>query len=231
MLRIRKSHDRGSAEHGWLHAKHTFSFSSYYDEEHMGFRKLRVINEDKVEAAQGFPTHGHRNMEIVTYVLEGALEHKDSLGTGSVIRPGEVQIMSAGSGIQHSEFNHSKENLLHLLQIWIEPSVNGIEPRYAQKDFSSSKEKLKLVVSPTGEEDSLSIKQDVKLYRGIFDKNENLKFSILPARHVWLQIAFGKLNVNGEQLEQGDGLAISQESEITLVTKDESCSFLLFDLY
>ncbi|BBH54322.1 pirin family protein [Fluviispira sanaruensis] len=230
MLRVRKSQDRGSAEHGWLHAKHTFSFSSYYDEEHMGFRNLKVINEDIVEPAQGFPTHGHRNMEIITYVLEGALEHKDSLGTGSVIRPGEVQIMSAGKGIQHSEFNHSKENLLHLLQIWIEPSINGKEPSYAQKDFSACKEKLKLVVSPNGEEDSLSIKQDVKLYRGIFARSDNLKFTIMPSRHVWLQLASGSLTVNGQQLAQGDGLAMSDEKELLLEALEGNCSFLLFDL-
>lgn len=163
MIQIRKNIERGSAEYGWLHAKYSFSFGEYYDQKYMGFRKLRVINEDKIEPGQGFPTHGHKNMEIVTYILSGSLEHKDSLGTGSVIYPGEIQLMSAGKGIQHSEFNHSKTEIVHLLQIWIEPNIKNEDPFYQQHNFSQLNENFILLVSPNGERNSLKIKQDVKI--------------------------------------------------------------------
>ena len=180
MNHIRKSADRGVAEHGWLHGKHTFSFADYYDSNFMNFRKLRVINEDKIEPGQGFPTHSHRNMEIMTYIISGKLEHKDSLGNGSIIVPGEVQLMSAGQGIQHSEFNQSKSELVHLLQIWIEPSINGGAPTYEQKDFSNTNsnmaEKFTLVVSPTGERNSLKIKQDVKIFRSVLTSVREFNF-------------------------------------------------------
>ena len=231
MFVIRKNSERGHAEHGWLHAKHSFSFGQYYDAKYLGFRHLCVINEDKVEPSKGFPTHSHQNMEIVTYVISGALEHKDSLGNGSIIVPGEVQLMSAGKGIQHSEFNHSHSELVHLLQIWIEPSVKNESPSYDQKNFSHLNEKFTLVVSPTGERNSLKIKQDVKLYRGILSKNENTKFKLNTERHAWVQIAKGNLIVNDNlHLEQGDGLAISEGGLISFSSNEQPCEFLVFDL-
>lgn len=231
MRQIRKSNQRGVGEHGWLHAKHTFSFSEYYDSNFMGFRQLRVINEDKVESGQGFPMHSHKNMEIVTYIISGKLEHKDSLGNGSVIIPGEVQLMSAGKGIQHSEFNHSKTELVHLLQIWIEPNVKDLEPSYEQKNFPTLNEKFTLVVSPNGERNSLKIKQNAKIYRGILKQNERVSYKVTKERHAWIQVAKGKLNVDDNIfLEQGDGLAFSDGEIIDFSTKDFEGEFLLFDL-
>ncbi len=231
MIYIRKSEDRGFGEHGWLHTKHSFSFAEYYDEKHMGFRKLRVINEDQVEPSKGFPTHSHQNMEIITYIISGKLEHRDSLGNGSIIVPGEVQLMSAGKGIQHSEFNHSHSELVHFLQIWIEPSIKNGEPSYEQKDFSNSDEKFTLVVSSDGKQNSLKIKQDVKIYRGVLKQNESFSYKISGERHAWIQIVKGNLNVENEIfLQQGDGLAFSNEEIISLSTKNFESEFLLFDL-
>lgn len=231
MIIIRKNLDRGIAEHGWLHAKHTFSFSGYYDEKFMGFRKLRVINEDCVEPGQGFPTHGHKNMEIVTYVLSGALEHKDSLGNGSVIVPGEVQLMSAGKGIQHSEFNHSQSEQLQLLQIWIESAEKDGVPTYQQQDFKLHQDKFTLVVSPNGERNSLKIKQDVKIYRGLLNQNEKIQYKLEKERHAWIQIAKGNLKLGDSlMLMQGDAAGFTEGDMISMMTENNSCEFLLFDL-
>ncbi|APJ03633.1 pirin family protein [Silvanigrella aquatica] len=231
MIHIRKSSDRGKGEFGWLHAKYTFSFGEYYDSLFMGFRNLRVINEDKVEPGQGFPTHGHRNMEIVTFIISGNLEHRDSLGTGSVIREGEIQVMSAGKGIQHSEFNHSNSEFLHLLQIWIEPIVKNQEPSYQQKDFSQINEKLTLIVSPEGTRDSLKIKQDVKIYKAMLAVQESFQYKLERDRHAWIQIAIGSMTFGDNIiLEQGDGLAISEGDILVFSAPKSPCQFLIFDL-
>lgn len=231
MLRVRKASERGHADHGWLNTYHTFSFAGYYDQMHQGFRDLRVINEDRVQPKEGFPTHPHRDMEIITYVLEGALEHKDSIGNGSVIRPGEVQRMSAGTGITHSEYNHSSADLVHFLQIWILPSKSGVTPSYEQKAFPEQEERgvLRLVASPDGREGSVTIHQDVNLYAAILEAGEELVHRIPAGRHVWLQVARGKVCVNGTELEQSDGAAISDEGQI-LVTGQKKSEILLFDL-
>jgi quercetin 2,3-dioxygenase len=231
MIQVRKASERGVAEYGWLHANHSFSFGEYYDPKFMGFRKLRVINEDKVEPSQGFPTHSHSNMEIITYILSGSLEHKDSLGTGAVIRAGEIQVMSAGKGIQHSEFNHSPSELVHLLQIWIEPSVKNEAPGYQQKDFANVRDKLTLVVSPNGERDSLKIKQDVKIYQGLLSESEGFQYRVKEERHAWIQIAKGCVMLGDDiMLEQGDGVAVSDGDVLIFLTKDTKCQFLIFDL-
>lgn len=231
MLRVRKASERGHADHGWLNTYHTFSFAGYYDQKHLGFRDLRVINEDRVQPKEGFPTHPHRDMEIITYVLEGALEHKDSMGNGSVIRPGEVQRMSAGTGITHSEYNHSSTDLVHFLQIWILPSKSGVTPSYEQKAFPEQEERgvLRLVASPDGREGSLTIHQDVNLYAALLETGEGLVYRMPAGRHVWLQVARGKVCVNGTELEQSDGAAISDEGQI-LVTGQKKSEILLFDL-
>lgn len=231
MMQIRRSSERGTGEHGWLHAKHTFSFAEYYDPIYMGFRKLRVINEDKIEPGQGFPTHSHKNMEIITYIISGSLEHKDSIGNGSVISAGEVQIMSAGAGIQHSEFNHLQTETTHLLQIWIEPLVKGGEATYQQRNFAKNKEKFTLIVSPTGVRDSLIIKQDVKIYKASLLPTEKLTYKVEENRHVWIQIVKGNLSM-GENisLNQGDGLAASDGGLLTFSTIVNECEFLVFDL-
>lgn len=231
MIRIRKASERGHADHGWLNSYHTFSFANYYDSNHMGFRELRVINKDRVQPGEGFPTHPHRDMEIISYVLEGALEHKDSMGNGSVIRPGEVQRMSAGTGITHSEYNHSSSELVHFLQIWLLPSTSGVMPSYEQKAFTEQEERgaLRLVASPDGREGSVTIHQDVNLYAALLETGEELVHRIPLGRHVWLQVARGKVCVNGTELEQSDGAAISDEDQIILAGKDKS-EILLFDL-
>lgn len=230
MLRIRKSIERGHADHGWLNSYHTFSFANYYDPRQMGFRALRVINEDRVQKGSGFPTHPHQNMEIVSYVLEGALEHKDSMGNGTVIRPGEVQRMSAGTGITHSEFNHSKDELVHFLQIWIEPEKDGLVPGYEQKFFADEEKKggLRLVASRDGREGSVTIHQDVNLYAALLGGGDEIAYTIPPGRHVWLQGARGKVLVNGQKLAEGDGAAISDEDQV--VVTGEEAEILLFDL-
>jgi len=231
MLRIRKASERGHADHGWLNTYHTFSFADYYDPKQMGFRDLRVINEDRVQPSRGFPTHPHRDMEIVTYVLDGALEHKDSMGNGSVIRPGEVQRMSAGTGITHSEFNHSGTELVHFLQIWILPQKDGVTPGYEQK-FFPDEEKLKnlrLIASRDGRSGSVTINQDVNLYAALLGAGEEIVFPLPDNRHVWLQVARGSVTFNGSLLKQGDGAAVSDEDQV-VVTGKEKAEVLLFDL-
>ena len=231
MITIRKAHDRGHADHGWLNTYHTFSFANYYDPQHMGFRDLRVINEDRVQPGMGFPTHPHQDMEIISYVLEGALEHKDSMGNGSVILPGEVQRMSAGTGITHSEYNHSKTEPVHFLQIWILPSIKGVTPSYEQKAYPEEEElgNLRLVASQDGREGSVTIHQDVNLYATILESGEELIHIIPLGRHAWIQVARGRLLVNGIELEQGDGASISHEDKV-VVTGQDKTDILLFDL-
>ena len=233
MITIRPAQDRGTANFGWLDSRHTFSFGNYYEPNQMGFANLRVINEDKVTPGQGFATHGHRDMEIISYVLEGALEHKDSIGTGSVIRPGDVQRMSAGTGIRHSEFNASQTKPVHFLQIWIMPEQEGIEPSYEQKEFSDAEKRgrLRLVGSRDGRDGSITIHQDVDLYTTLLQAGEEVSHSLAAGRVAWLQVARGAVQLNGQRLTAGDGAAISQESLITLQgTANDDAEALLFDL-
>jgi len=231
MIEIRKSQDRGLAEHGWLRSYHSFSFAGYHDPEHMGFGDLRVINEDRIQPGTGFGTHGHRDMEIISYVLEGALAHKDSMGNGSTIVPGDVQRMSAGKGVQHSEFNQSKDGVTHFLQIWIEPSVTGIAPSYEQKHFdtASRRGKLRLVASPDGRDASVTIHQDAFLYAALLDGTDRAAHAIRAGRRAYLHLARGKLTANGQALEAGDALKITGVPEIRL-EQGEDAEILLFDL-
>jgi quercetin 2,3-dioxygenase len=232
MLTIRPAQDRGIANFGWLDSRHTFSFGEYHDPNHMGFADLRVINEDKVAPEKGFPTHGHRDMEIVTYVLEGALEHKDSIGTGSVIRPGDVQRMSAGTGIQHSEYNASNSESVHLLQIWILPDQKGIEPGYEQKNFAVAEKqgKLKLVGSRNGRDGSITIHQDIDLYAATLLEGDSVSYTFTPSRVGWVQVARGEVQLNDQTLNAGDGVAIAQESLIRLQGITQNAEVLLFDM-
>lgn len=231
MITIRRNLERGSTQTSWLDSKHTFSFGSYYDPKHMSFGTLRVINEDEVMPGYGFGAHPHRDMEIISYVLEGALEHKDSLGTGSIIVPGEVQLMRAGKGITHSEFNSSKENPVHFLQIWIFPELLDLEPSYQQKNFKDMRKPghLTLVASPTGEEESLTIHQDVKMYVLDLEKGKPFTYPLHQGRIAWVQVARGTLSLNGHDLEQGDGVAVSFEKSINLEAQ-ESSEVLIFDM-
>jgi redox-sensitive bicupin YhaK (pirin superfamily) len=231
MIDIRKSQDRGHFNHGWLDTYFTFSFADYYDPKHVHFRTLRVLNDDRVAPGEGFPTHPHRDMEIVTYVLEGALEHRDSMGTGSVIRPGDVQYMSAGSGVTHSEFNASKTEPVHLLQIWMFPEEKGLKPVYGQKTFSDEEKrgKLRLVASPDGRDGSVRIRQDNELYATVLGKGDRVKHELNPERHAYVQIARGRVELNGTKLEAGDGAAVSKEKAIELIGV-ENAEVLLFDL-
>ncbi|MEO0927448.1 MAG: pirin family protein [Cyanobacteria bacterium J06643_13] len=232
MITVRPQDQRGVANFGWLDSRHSFSFGQYYDPNHMGFASLRVINEDKVTPAQGFGTHGHRDMEIISYVLAGELEHRDSMGNGSVIRPGDVQRMSAGTGVRHSEFNASKENPVHFLQIWILPETQGLEPSYEEKNFSSEIEqgKLTLVGSRDGRDNSVTIHQDVNLYLGSLGKSDRLNYQIAEERAVWLQVTQGKIKLNGRLLEAGDGAAISDETEIAIAGSSLDSEILMFDM-
>src|SRR5205085_2488806 len=211
-------------QHGWLDSRHTFSFADYHDPKHMGFRALRVINEDKVAPAQGFGTHPHRDMEIITYVIDGALEHKDSLGTGSVIRPGDVQRMSAGTGVSHSEFNHSRTELVHFLQIWILPAKTGLPASYEQRTFPESErtKQLRLVAASDGRNASVTVHQDVELYASLLDGGSTLEHRLRPGRHAWLQIVAGTVSVNDDDLAPGDGAALSDEGGIRLAARDRS---------
>jgi quercetin 2,3-dioxygenase len=231
MLTIRPSDARGRARFGWLDSRHSFSFGEYYDPSHMGFRSLRVINEDRVAPKGGFPPHSHRDMEIISYVLDGALEHKDSLGTGAVIRPGEVQRMTAGTGITHSEYNPSKDEGVHFLQIWIMPERKGLVPGYEQRAYPAAERKgrLKLVGSRDGREGSVTVHQDVALYAGLLERSERASHTLAPGRHGWLQVARGEVTVNGQRLHAGDGAAITEEPEVAIVA-DEAAEVLLFDL-
>jgi redox-sensitive bicupin YhaK (pirin superfamily) len=231
MIETRRSRERGHANHGWLDTHYSFSFADYYDPRFMGFRSLRVINDDRVAPGRGFPTHNHQDMEIVTYVLEGALQHRDSLGNGSVIRPGDVQRMSAGAGVSHSEFNPSRGEALHLLQIWILPERNGLTPGYEQKTFTDAQKRgtLRLVASPDGRDGSVTIHQDAEIYASVLGAGDRVKHELRPGRHAWVQVATGKIQLNGAALEEGDGAAISSESLLELAGTDES-EVLLFDL-
>ncbi|MFO0742324.1 MAG: pirin family protein [Labilithrix sp.] len=230
-MKIRRHGERGHAQHGWLDSHHTFSFADYYDPKAMGFRALRVINEDRVIAGEGFPTHGHRDMEIISYVLEGALEHKDSIGTNGVIKPGDVQRMSAGTGVRHSEYNGSKEEGVHFLQIWIVPDKTGHAPGYEQKTFSDDEKRgrLRLVASPNGQSGSVSIHQDARLYAGLFAEGEKATYELKPGRGAWVHVARGELTVNGEKLVAGDAVAIETSGKIELAGTTGG-EVLLFDL-
>lgn len=229
MIILRKGEERGQADHGWLVTQHTFSFADYYDPAHMNFRSLRVINEDRIAPKKGFGLHPHQNMEILTYVLEGILEHRDTLGNHSQITPGEFQLMSAGKGVQHSEYNPSTNMQVHLLQIWILPDKNGLEPSYQQKSFAPHQEGLKTVVSPDGRDGSLKIHCDATIHLGRFRKTQKVKFQLANGRHAWIQVTHGALRVNGVALQAGDGAQLSGEGAISLEA-DQGAEILLFDL-
>ena len=231
MTTLRQSSDRGHANHGWLDSYHTFSFANYYDPNHMGFRALRVINEDWVQSGKGFGTHGHRDMEIITYVLDGVLEHKDSLGNGAVITPGEVQRMSAGTGIMHSEFNPDQTEPVHLLQIWILPDRQGLQPSYEQRAFGLEERqgKLRLIAARDGREGAVTIHQDVDLYSAVLQKGDRVSYQLQPNRYGWLQVAKGEVNLNGNALKAGDGVALSEAESLKIGT-DTGAEILLFDL-
>jgi quercetin 2,3-dioxygenase len=231
MILVRKSNDRGHADHGWLDSRFTFSFADYYDPQHVQFRTLRVMNDDRIAGGGGFPTHPHRDMEIVTYVLEGALAHKDSMGNGSVIKPGDVQYMSAGTGVAHSEFNASDSETAHLYQIWMFPDRQGYKPAYDQKHFTDADKrgKLRLVVSPDGRDGSVQIRQDNELYATVLAPGESVEHTLKPDRHAYVQVARGSVTLNGEPLEAGDGAAISAEKSLQLAGVNDA-EVLLFDL-
>jgi len=230
MITVRRAADRGHFDHGWLNTYHTFSFADYHDPRWMGFRSLRVINDDRVAPGQGFGEHRHRDMEIVSYVLEGALAHRDSMGNSGVIRPGDVQRMSAGTGVQHSEFNGSRTDPVHFLQIWILPETPGSPPGYEQKTFppETRRGKLRLVGSPDGREGSLTVGQEVTIYASVLEPGEEVQHRLAPGRHAWLQVAEGALELNGHRLEEGDGAAVTDEDELDITGKGSE--FLLFDL-
>jgi quercetin 2,3-dioxygenase len=230
MTELRLAGDRGHADHGWLDSWHSFSFADYYDPQHMGFGPLRVINEDRVKAGSGFGSHAHRDMEIISYVLEGALGHEDSMGNGSTIVPGDVQRMSAGSGVRHSEFNHEKSGATHFLQIWIEPSVAGIPPSYEQKHFPAQEKRgrLRLIASPDGREGSVKVHQDALLYAGLFDGAERAELAIAAARKGYVHVARGSLRVNGHDLAAGDALKL--EGETIMLEDGRAAEVLVFDL-
>lgn len=231
MIRIRRAQDRGHTRLGWLDSRHTFSFGSSYDPKFMGFRSLRVINEDRVEPGQGFGTHGHSDMEILSYVLEGALEHRDSMGTGSVIRPGELQKMSAGTGVEHSEFNASREHPVHFYQIWLYPERPGIKPEYQQKAFPEHERQgvMRLIASPDGAQGSVVLHQDAKLYSGLIGADQEVVHPLPAERFGWIQAARGVVQLNGKELREGDGAAVSQEGELRLRSPKGS-EVLVFDL-
>jgi len=231
MITIRKAEERGHFDFGWLNTYHSFSFGDYYDPKHTRFRTLRVINEDFVQPGHGFPTHGHRDMEIVTYILQGALEHRDSMGTGSIIRRGDAQRMSAGTGVTHSEANPSPDEPVHLLQIWIFPSEQDLQPEYEEKKFSDDEKrnKLRLIVSPDGSEGSVKIHQDAKIFASLLDDRQEVVYGLEGGRSAWLQVAAGSVKLNDVTLEQGDGAAVSQEPKLR-ITAEGPAEVLLFDL-
>jgi len=232
MIAIRRAQERGTANFGWLDSQHTFSFGNYYDPKHMGFASLRVINEDRVQPARGFGIHGHRDMEIVSYVLEGAMEHKDSIGNGAIIRPGDVQRMSAGTGIQHSEFNASDRYPVHFLQIWILPDQVGLQPSYEQKTFTANEKRgqLRLVGSRDGRQDSVTIHQAVDLYSAILTTDETVSHALAADRSAWIQVVRGAIQLNGQQLDAGDGASLSQEEIVAIQGISEVAEVLLFDM-
>ncbi len=231
MNAVRRSQERGFADHGWLKSYHTFSFADYYDPEHIEFGPLRVINEDRVAPGAGFGTHGHRDMEIISYVLEGELAHRDSLGSGSVIRPGDVQRMSAGRGVRHSEFNNSQTDQVHFLQIWIQPNVSGIEPEYEEKRFSDEEKRgrLRLIASADGAQGSVRIHQDARVYAGLFDGTERAELAIASGRRAYIHVARGSIIANGEALSAGDALKVSEGSRVT-IEQGSKAEVLVFDL-
>ncbi|MBD0372608.1 MAG: pirin family protein [Pyrinomonadaceae bacterium] len=231
MITVRRADERGHFNFGWLNTYHTFSFGDYYDPRNMGFRSLRVINEDWVKEGRGFPTHPHRDMEIITYVLEGALEHRDSMGTGSVIRPGEVQRMSAGTGVTHSERNPSVDEPVHLLQIWIMPDKRDYKPSYEQKAYTDEEKRgrLRLIASPDGRDNSVTIHQDARLYSSLIEPGQRIEHKLEPNRHAWVQVARGSVEINGTALDQSDGAAISNEELLSITSKVPS-EILLFDM-
>jgi redox-sensitive bicupin YhaK (pirin superfamily) len=231
MLEIRKAGERGVAEHGWLSSRHTFSFGQYHDPSQLGFSDLLVINDDRVAPGKGFGKHPHKDMEIFTYVLDGALEHEDTMGTGSVIKPGDVQMMSAGTGIAHSEFNHSKSEPVHFLQIWIVPDKKMVAPRYQQIHFSLKEKrgKLRLIISPQGDEGSLGVYQDARIYAGFFANEESATLNLNEGRYAYVHIARGSINVNGLELSEGDGLRVREEHSLFL-SDGHDAEVLVFDL-
>ena len=231
MIKIRRSNERGHENHGWLDTNFTFSFADYYDPRFMGFRDLRVINEDFIEPAQGFPTHGHRDMEIITYMISGELSHRDSMGNGETIRPSEVQRMTAGTGIRHSEYS-SPTNKTHLLQIWILPEKNNLLPGYEQKLFAPGEKQgqLRLVASRGGDDGSVHINQDVQLYASILSNGDEVSHRLAEGRHAWIQLISGSLDVNGQTLNHGDGAAVSEEARLKIKSLADKSEFLLFDL-
>jgi quercetin 2,3-dioxygenase len=232
MITVRPAAERGTANLGWLDSRHTFSFGHYYDSKHMGFGPLRVINEDRVQPGGGFATHGHRDMEIISYVLEGALEHRDSIGTGSVIRPGDVQVMSAGTGIRHSEFNHSDREPVHFLQIWVVPERQGLPPRYDQKTFLESERRgqLRLVASPDGRDGSLVIHQDTEIYNALLDSGDAVTHDLKSGRKSWVQVIRGAIEVNGTATNSGDGVALEDEAVLSVTSRADDSEILVFDL-
>ena len=231
MINIRRAGERGHTQWGWLDSWHTFSFGDYNDPGHMGFRSLRVLNDDRVEPGQGFGMHGHRDMEILSYVLKGALEHKDSSGGGGVIRPGEIQFMRAGSGVQHSEYNHSKSEPVHFLQIWIVPDKRGLKPAYGQKAFDRdlAKRSFVLLASRDGREGSLQLAQDADVWMTQFDKGKSRELSLAPGRHAWIHLAYGSVSMNGTSLREGDGAGVSGDEALRFVGSD-TAEVLVFDL-
>lgn len=231
MITIRKSAERGHADHGWLNTYHTFSFASYYDPQHMGFRSLRVMNEDRVAAGQGFGTHPHRDMEIVSYVLEGALEHRDSMGNGAVLQPGELQRITAGTGITHSEFNPSGDHATHFYQIWLLPEGSGLAPSYEQRRFDGDEmnAQLRLVASPDGRDGALTIHQDAQVYLSKLEAKKSISFAVPTGRHAWLQVLRGSISLNGHDLGTSDGAAVSDESQLNIMATSDA-EIMLFDL-
>jgi redox-sensitive bicupin YhaK (pirin superfamily) len=231
MLEIRHADERGRGEHGWLSSRHTFSFASYSDPKQMGFSDLLVINDDRVQAGRGFGKHPHRDVEIFSYVLEGALEHKDSMGTGSVIVPGDIQLMSAGTGVAHSEFNSSQQELVHFLQIWINTAKHGETPRYQQRSFTEADKRgrLRLIMSPEGSEESLQIRQDIRIYAGLFDNDERARLDLAPNRYAYVHVARGSIEINGVKLAEGDGVRVRDERELEF-NRGKDAEILVFDL-
>lgn len=231
MLEIRLANQRGRGDHGWLRSRHTFSFANYYDPQQVGFSDLLVINEDRVGAGQGFGTHPHRDMEIFSYVLEGALVYKDTIGTGSVIRPGDVQLMSAGTGVAHSEYNHSRSDPVHFLQIWINPALQKTAPRYQQQHFAAEEKRgtLRLIISPDAEQGSLQIQQDARVYAGLFDGAEAAQLSLPPGRYAYVYVARGKVTLNDSRLSEGDGVRVRNEEVLSFVD-GQNAEVLVFDL-
>jgi redox-sensitive bicupin YhaK (pirin superfamily) len=232
MIAVRHAAERGTVNLGWLDSRHTFSFGHYYDPDHMGFGPLRVINEDRVRPGAGFDTHGHQDMEIISYVLEGALEHKDSIGTGSVIRPGDVQVMSAGTGIRHSEFNHSKSEPVHFLQIWVLPNRKGLPPRYDQKSFPATekRDRLRLVGSPDGRDGSIVIHQDADIYDTLLSRDHAVSHALKAGRKGWVQVVSGAVEVNGKAAAAGDGVAVEDEAVLSVTSRADGSEVLVFDL-